>query len=132
MGKVAREVAEAEIGKWLDYKKISDSRRESNKDSIESLVVAVMSGTLVLNDDMNLEYSLNFPIGEEQKIDKLIFKPRLKVGTVHKHLQGVKATDADGRILAYVAALTSTAKAVVEAIDTEDYAVCTSVAIFFL
>ncbi len=54
------------------------------------------------------------------------------MSTIHSHLQGVKPSDADGRVGAYIAALTSTPKAVINCLDTEDYGIAQSIAIFFL
>jgi hypothetical protein len=47
-------------------------------------------------------------------------------------MQGVKASDGDGRVCAYVAALSSQPKEVIKHLDTEDYAIATAVAVFFL
>jgi hypothetical protein len=73
---------------------------------------------------------LKFPISDE--IDKLVFKPRIKVNTIQVHLQGVKSSDADGRVTAYIAALTSKPKEVIKSMDTEDYSIGKSIAYFFL
>lgn len=133
MSKVNRETAEAEINSWLDYKKINEKKRENYKDNISALVDAVCDGILSVNPDTKeLIQTLNFPIGDEMKVSKLEFKPRLTVGSVQSHLNGVKATDADGRIIAYVAALTSQPKELIKKLDTEDNSVAQSIAIFFL
>jgi hypothetical protein len=39
--KVSREVAIEEINQWLDFKKVSDSKREVYEDNIETLVEAI-------------------------------------------------------------------------------------------
>ena len=129
---VAREVAAQEIEKWLDYKKINDRKREQYKDSIDALIDAVSDGVLTVDEDHNLVQSLKFPIGNEVTTSKLEYKPRLKVASVHSALQGVKTADADGRICAYIAALTSQPKGVITALDTEDYSIGQAIAIFFL
>lgn len=132
--KVSREIAEAEINGWLDYKRVGEKKRETYKDQIDSLVDAICEGFLSLKDDktFTLVYELREPIGSDSKISKLEFKPRLKMGVIHQHLQGVKPSDADGRVCAYIAALTSTTKSVLSQMDSEDYAVPQSIAIFFL
>lgn len=132
MSAVAKEVAQQDIDKWLDYKRLNDSKRDDYKDSIATLVNAVSDGRLIVDDNCNLVQTLSFPTDGEKSITKLEFKPRLKVGAVHTHLQGVKPTDADGRILAYVCALTSSPKEVIRALDTEDYSICQAIALFFL
>jgi len=131
--KVSKEVAEAEVNVWLDYKRVSEKKREAYKEQIESLVDAICEGLLSLKEDKTFIYELREPVGSaETKITKLEFKPRLKMGTIHQHLQGVKPSDADGRVCAYIAALTSTTKSVLSQLDSEDYAIPQSIAIFFL
>lgn len=130
---VAREVAEEEISAWLDYKKVGARKRSDYADQIDTLINAVADGDLVYDDERHLlRQKLKFPIGEDATISEFEYMPRLRVGAVHSHLQGVKATDADGRVLAYVAALTGQAKGVIKAIDTEDYTVASSIVVFFL
>lgn len=132
MNKVAREVAEKEINQWLDYKNIKEGKREAFKDSIGRLVEAVMDGCLTLREDKVLVQSLGFPTEGEAPVSELEYKPRIRVGAVQNHLKGVKADDADGRLVAYVAALTSKPKEVIKALDTEDFNISQAIAIFFL
>lgn len=130
---VSREIAQQEIDKWLDFKKVSPKKRETNKDSIEALVDAIIEGTLVLKDETKvLVHTLRFPTEGEDPIKVLEYKPRLKMDAVHAHLNSVKSSDADGRVAAYIAALTTKSKTVVKAMDTEDYSIAQSIAIFFL
>jgi len=132
MNKLSREQAEVEVNSWLDHKKISAKKREAQRDQIESLVCAMEEGVLILNENKVFIHELLTPIGSEAKITKLEFAPRISIGSVHKHLEGVKSDSVDGRILAYVAALTSNTKDVIKKLDTEDYGICQSIAIFFL
>lgn len=133
MEKVSREVAEQEVYAWLDYKKVSTKKRESYKEHTDTLVDAIVDGYLSLNkDDMSFEHTLKFPTEGEMLLTKLTYKPRLKVQTVHLHLQNVKSNDADGRLCAYIAALTSKPKELVKHLDSEDYSIGQSIAIFFL
>ena len=124
--------ATAEIDKWLDHKRINEKKREDQKSTIDSLIDAVRFGMLTVDEDFNLVQKLYFPIGNNQEVEELKYKPRIGVGTVHRHLKGLKADDADGRLAAYVAALTNSTKAQIAALDTEDYGVGQSIAIFFL
>jgi hypothetical protein len=132
MNTVAREVAEQEINSWLDYKKVSERKREANKDSIETLVDAVADGSLLLREDKTLVHELKFPTDGDKPLTKLEYVPRLKMSTIHNKLQGVKASDPDGRICAYVGALTSQTIALVRSLETEDYSISQAIAIFFL
>lgn len=131
--KVTKEQAIIEVDSWLAYKKVSESKRDSQKDSVEALVEAVSAGLLILNPETKeFTHVLKFPTEGDKPCTELVYKPRLAVASTHTHLQGVKASDADGRVLAYVAALTSKPKALIKALDTEDYSVAQSVAVFFL
>lgn len=132
MAAIDKVTATGEVNKWLDFKKINDRKRESFKENIETLVDAVMDGSLVIDDKCNLVQTLKFPTEGEAPVTKLEFKPRLKVETVQLHLQGVKASDGDARITAYIAALTSKPKKIIQALDTEDYSIGQAIAVFFL
>jgi hypothetical protein len=135
MNLVSKEVAELEVTKWLDFKKVSETKREANKESIKSLCEAVSDGSLTLNDDNKFIHKLKFPIENNEGIvtvSELKYKPRLTTKNVKPYLSSVKATDVDGRIMAYVCALTENSTNIIAEIDTEDYSVCQSIAIFFL
>ena len=132
MTALSPEVAMQEIEKWLDHKKVSASKRESNEEAINELAEEISAGNLILDASFNLEYSLKSPIISEEATKKLVFKPRLKIGTVYSHLQGVKPTDADGRLFAYAAALTSNPKEVIKNLDIDDWNIVKAVVVFFL
>jgi hypothetical protein len=133
MGKINFEQAEAEVKIWLDYKKVGDKKREANKDSIESLIEAVCEGNLTLDLETKVfTQHLKFPTEGEMPMSSLEYKPRIKIQTVHHHLQDVKVTDMDGRILAHVAALTSKPKALIKSLETEDYSIAMAIAVFFV
>lgn len=128
--KVPREMAEKEVQAWLDFKRVKSKKAEENSSSIETLIDGFQSGALVLEPEThNIKMKLEFHIGKDQK--QLVFKPRLKVGEAHKKLKGVGASDVDGRILAYVAALTSMNSALIQDMDSEDYSIAQAIAIFF-
>ena len=131
--KVSAEVAKLEIEKWLDHKKVSERKRESNKESIELLQDAIADGCLALNEvDFTLTQFLKVPIVSEKNTEKLIYAPRITVGKVYNHLQGLKPTDADGRLHAYAAALTSNPKELIKNLDLADYDIVTAIVVFFL
>jgi hypothetical protein len=129
---INREIAIDEVEKWLTYKKVSDKKRTARADNIESLIDAVEEGYLILNDDMSFTQLLKFPTEGEKSISDLTFQPRLKVGSIHNHLQGIKSSDGDGRMCAYVCALTRMHSGFIKSLDTEDYSIAESIAIFFL
>jgi Asp-tRNA(Asn)/Glu-tRNA(Gln) amidotransferase B subunit len=129
---VSKEQATKEVNGWLDYKKVSVSKRESSKEQISALVDAVCEGYLSIKEDKTIEQSLKFPTEGAAPISKIQYQPRIKVSSINQHLQGVKATDIDARMLAYVAALTNVTKGVLGSFDTEDYGIAQSIAIFFM
>ncbi|WP_196300510.1 hypothetical protein, partial [Streptococcus pneumoniae] len=81
-------------------KKVSESKRTSMTDSIESLVNAISDGTLIVNDDSQLVQILDVAIGEESKLEKLTYKLRISVDDIHKRMVNnqVKTSDGDGRL----------------------------------
>lgn len=130
---VTLEVAQNEVKEWLEYRKISASKVESLKDSVEELANAIADGDIELNEDKSFKQNLKFPIeGESGKIETLVFQPRLKIATVNAHLQSVKSTDLNGMVVAYIAALTGKPKALITSLDSTDYSIARSIALFFL
>jgi len=132
MSALAPEVAMQEIEKWLDHKKVSAKKRESNEEAIKTLAEEISLGNMFLTDSFNLEYNLKSPIKSEQPTTKLVFKPRLTIGSVYNHLQGVKPTDADGRLFAYAAALTTNPKDLIKNLEIDDWNIVQAVVVFFL
>ncbi len=133
--KVALEIAKADVERWLDFKKVRETKREANASYIDSLIEAVSEGILIINDDNIIVQELSFPIEDKDGKDAfktLEYKPRLPVSTLHMHLQGIKTGDNDGRLLAHVAALTAKPKELIKKLDTEDYGISTSIAVFFV
>lgn len=130
--KVERSVAELEVTDWLDKKKVSSSVREANKDSVELLIDCICDGELVKDDKNNLDYTLKHPFGDEEKVTKMSFKPRLNDKMLKPYLNGVKTNDAEGRLLAYISALTTVPRAILENMDSVDKKVAMAIVIFFL
>jgi hypothetical protein len=130
MDKVSREKATEEINEWLDKKKVYPSTRETQKDSIDLLIEAMMAGDVTLDDKTN-EFTVNllFPLEE---VKTLKCKARLNDKMLRPHLNGVKPSDADGRLNAYISALVSQPKAVIENLDSADKKIIMSIAVFFL
>ncbi len=131
MGKpVARELAEKEVTSWLDKKKVMEADRERSKDSIEQLIEAMEEGILTLDDStFDFTHKLLFPL---DGVTEMKYFPRLNDRMLKPYLNGVKSGDADGRLLAYVAALTKQPRAILETLDTADKKISMAIAIFFL
>jgi len=132
MGVVSKEIAEQEVIKWLDYKRVKDNTRESYKSAIEELQTAIELGELVLNENFEFEQKLVFPVGNDSNIDKLVFKPRLNIGEIQKAMKGVKSDDAQGMVMSIVSALTVQTTGILKQLDTQDYGVCQNIALFFI
>lgn len=126
------ETATSDINRWLDHKKISERKRANLNDNIQSLVDAICDGRLIVNAENELQQKLVLPFGDEKKVDELKYKSRITIGLVQDYMKNVKAGDADGRITAYVAALTGFPPASIKKMDTEDYSIAQAIAIFFL
>lgn len=137
MEKVLRETAVSEVDSWLDKKKISQSLRDSRKESIETLYSAVEEGMLVLNKDQDFQFVLTLgePITSDSKqalLSELKFKSRMAVKELQPYLRGISADDGDGRMRAHVCALTKQNGGLILNMDTNDYRVAMAIAIFFV
>jgi hypothetical protein len=117
-----------EINKWLDYKHYKQSKRELRKVFIDILAEAMSDGDLVLDDNMNLTYTLSFPIAG---MDKLTFKPLLTIGELQAKLSTVKATDLEARGMAYISTATGVSMGELAKMNTVDSELCTSIVNFF-
>ena len=136
MAKIPLETAQAEVDKWLDFKKVKDQKRENNKEQIELIVDAICEGTLVLDEKtLVFTHKLSFPLGSSDKegtIKELTYKPRLMVRDINAKMKGVKAGDSDGRIVGYIAALTDQPSGIITSLDTEDNSLAQQIVAFFL
>jgi hypothetical protein len=134
--KVSKETAEAEINAWLDYKKEDD--RERFKDSIETLVKAIMSGHLIIQtkdatakDYMQMVQTLKVPSDSADAIKKLTYKSRLSVAQTRVVLKGVKTDDLVAFGIAYGQALTGENSQIIANLDTVDFRITQAIAGFF-
>lgn len=129
------DLALAEVTKWLDAKKIKSSKRQAFQGQIETLVDGFMDGSLIFDEEsQKLTQKLSFPIEDDKGkvlLDKLVFKPRLRVGELGQYLKGVASDDADGRVTAYVACISENAPALIRKVDTVDYSLSAAVVVFF-
>jgi hypothetical protein len=132
MNVVNKETATREVESWLDFKKVGAKRRETYKENIDTLVSSIEEGVLSLSENKEFIHELKFALNGEVPISTLKYKPRITVESVQMHMQGVKSSDLQGMICAYVAALTTQPKGVIKHLDTEDQSIAQSIAIFFL
>lgn len=121
--------ATEEINKWLDSKRIRESRREAREQQIQDLISAVQEGIITYNPDTHeLNHNLVFP---QDGVEMVTYKHRVSPKDVERYLKGVAANDADGRLRAWICALTNQPVNIIRNMDTEDYTISTSVALFF-
>lgn len=134
MGHVlTNEIATEEVNRWLSYKKISDKKREEKKDSIESLIGYFEDGTLELREDCTIVHLLKFPVGTNDYIKQLEFKPRLTQKDINAvKNKNAKTVDTDSFIMDRLAALTGVARELLNNLDTTDMSVCQAIAVFFI
>lgn len=158
MEKVSRDQAKAEVIAWLDKKKIFEADRngEAAEQNIKILTEAIVEGVLVLDANVTIEdstpkekegavssfewqHELMFPIksqaGEKEtptSISILKYKLRLNDRMLQGPLTGVKSTDADQRMLAYISALTGQPKAILANLDSQDKKIATAIVSFFV
>ena len=134
--KMTIERATQEINEWLDYKKISPKKRETHKDSIETLVDALQCGTIVIKEDKTIVHKLLFPItvgpNEEVTTSEITYQPRIRVEALNLRLKGISSNDVNGRLMGYVYAITKQPTNSLNGIDTEDLSIATAIATFFI
>lgn len=132
---VSEDVAREEVDKWLDYKKVNQSRREQYQDAIDDMVNAISEGYLSIDEDYNWVHKLKFPFQNGK--DTLVYRPRLTEAQLEPHMKGIKSDDSRGMIQAYIAALTGggekgLARGSVKKLDMEDMRVGRAIATFFI
>jgi len=135
MSKVSNELAVNEMTRWLDYKKIKPAKRESNKEQADLIVSCIEEGQIEIDEECNMKFNLNFPIHSDEgdvMLASMIFKPRLKVHEISAKMKGVKATDIDARMAAYISASAQINSGQVRNLDTEDFNVAQAVILYFL
>ena len=130
---VSYEQAQKEISKWLDMRRVSPMRRKSAfKREIERLEDAVMYGALIVNEDLSLRHVLHNPITNSkgtETLSELTYKSRVRVEDVD--YRGIKNDDADGRMLAFISALTGVPKPILRKLDFEENSLAQTIAGFF-
>ena len=128
MEKVNRDVAVQEINKWLDVRKVPEKRREELSGTVDVLVDAVVSGSLIVDKATGgLELTV-------ESIDdkKLKFKPRIRAKELRVRVSKLSsAEDAMGMQIAYASALTDVTMAVLENLDMDEFKIVGAIVVFF-
>lgn len=133
--KIVREQAQAEFDKWLEFKRISERRREGLLNFEEKLVDAICDGYMSVTPELELKYKLSEPIKDEDgviKLDELVFKPRIRDIDVQKALKGVKDDDGNGRLRAIASACTGVPKGLIGLVWDYDMNIYQAIAVYFV
>lgn len=134
---VAYDVAVTEVENWLKSRNLPERKIASDevRPLIEKIADAISFGDVVIQEDGSVLQKLVEPITSKDGdvvLKELVFKPRLKYGDVRKSMQGMKTTDADGRMMAYLAASTGQPSAYFDKLEVSDFGVSTAIISFFL
>lgn len=136
MAKVERKQAELEIKAWLDFKNIGERKRKEHEEIIETLVNAVEDGVISIEpESFEITQQLYIPIENKEgevTMKELTYVARAKVYEIHNGLKGIKGGDAQGMVLGYASAITKQPKEVIKNLDTSDFSIAQSIAIFFM
>jgi len=135
MKKIAREVAELEFNQWLDFKKVRENKRTENKQFENLILDAMETGDVTIDGQKNINFKLSLPILDDAGkpfLETFVFKPRIQVHELNNKLKGIAPADIDGRIAAYIAAISGQNIGLVGKMYTEDYSICQAVAMYFL
>lgn len=126
------EMADLEIRNYLKARRVKSRKIESDADTFESLVEAMMDGDITVEGDV-LKLKLSTPLGEGAKaIKELTFKPRVNLKAVKTHLSKYKAGDVEGRFLSYTTAATNVPTAALEHLDTTDWTLVIQIVGFYM
>lgn len=124
-----------EVEKWLEYKKVKPSKREEYADNIEEIAECISLGIITYDEKTNeLKHNLQFPLENdkgESMLSELVYKPRIRVKETKPHMKGVKTGDSDGRVMAYLCAVTNQNRMMLENLDYSDYSISSSIVVFF-
>lgn len=135
MKKVTNEVAAQDFERWLSFKHISDRKREENSQYGAQITEAIQDGVIEVTEDHELKYTLPEPIKDDDGgviCKELFFKPRIRVEKLNDKLKAYKPTDADGRVLAHISALTGESAGIIGKMYSDDYKLCEAIVMYFL
>lgn len=124
------EVAQNDIQRWLDAKRIPEKKRATMAAMIENMVDAVVNGQLTVDEDGSLVQILQFP---ESGVDKLTYKLRISSHDLEGPKRLVKGDGLDDNLLRILMALTGAPVNTLRKLDLSvDKPLADSIATFFL
>lgn len=129
--KIVREVAEPEVNKWLDLKKIPTTTRKAHQKNFDNIVNAVMHDAISFDEKGVITHKLNFPI-EDKDGNPVCSEFKYKLRLTVDEIQACLSAGGDTQI--YGAALTSAnpiPAAYFGKLDTTDLSILSSIVVFF-
>lgn len=130
---LSRHDAQEKSKNWLDAKKVKPGKRENFEDNIEDMIDGFQTGQLVLNDDNTIELHLIFPKETDAvTIKSLMFKSRITPADKRPYMKKVKPGDVRANLVAIACALTGQGTGIIESLDTEDFELVSTIALFFI
>ena len=133
--KISLDLAKKEVSKWLDHKKVSDSKISELKEQKKIIESAISDGDLYLDESFYLVQKLKFEVLDDDNnpfLTELKYKPRLRVDEIEAKQKHMDSTTAAGVTCSYVSALTGESSALIKKIDTEDNKIAQAICMFFL
>lgn len=137
-------LAEKELEKWFDYRKVKERLRNNPDESLgydvtrQALIDGFVFGHLVFNPENGiLTQKLEWPIekgdSKEVVVKELNWKPRIKERDLTEPMKGIKATDSSGRMKAYISAYTGVDRNQLGSLDlASDYSLAQMINTYFL
>lgn len=140
--KVPQDMAVSEFQKWLDYKRTKitievgdvEEEGEDTKATVE-IIEAIMTGDLVINEDMTMIYNLSFPVKSENGsnvLEKLTIKPRMTAEDVKNATKGIKRDEPFSIFIGYISVLSGELKGLIKKIDSVDFSLLQKIVGYFL
>jgi len=126
---ISADVAEADVTRWLNHKKVFDSTRNEHKDKINLLIEGIQNGVLVINEDFTITHKLLHPL---DGVTELTYRARINDNMLRDYYKGVANDDGDERLRAVIGCLTEKARGIIAKLDSLDKKLSIAIGIFFM
>lgn len=128
---ISFEQAQKEVDKFLDFHGV-DTEDADNQKPIKLLINRVCDGSLVVNDDATLEYTLKYPLQQNGELKVLKFNNRCERSVIIPLVKDLGAKDLDHRMNAYTAGLTGINKQILLKMHNYDQKLCDAIVGFIV
>jgi hypothetical protein len=131
MQKVSEDIALKEFERWFESKKLPQSKRKNEYETIENeMIQAICDGLLVVNEDNTLTLQLVWPLSSPQQLTELKFKHRIQTSELQTKTAWAKDSR-EKKITATIATLTDQVGGIIGALDPVDYDKAACIASYF-